>query len=193
MTRLNVCDPSGSWVFLEHHAPDCTKNRSAMPCTPIIATLAYVLSEDAAHVLMIHRNARPDDPAFGKYNGLGGKLERCEDVGTGLRRELEEEAGIQADAYTLRGTVLWPGFGKGGEDWFGFIFLVTRWHGTVTMRNAEGTLEWVPVERLLRFDLNLWPGDLHFLPLVFDGHPSVFHGVMPYHQGKPVSWEFTRV
>src|SRR5205823_6142683 len=67
----------------------------AMPYTPILATLGYVFSPDGARVLMIHRNARPADPHFGKYNGLGGKLDPGEDVVAGLRREVREEAGIE--------------------------------------------------------------------------------------------------
>ena len=42
-----------------------------MPYTPILATLGYVFSPDGRRVLMIHRNARPDDAHLGKYNGLG--------------------------------------------------------------------------------------------------------------------------
>ena len=97
-----------------------------MTYTPILATLAYVFSPDGSRVLMIHRNARPDDAHYGKYNGLGGKLDRGEDVVAGLRREVREEAGIECDELHLAGTVSWPGFGKRGEDWFGFIFRVTR-------------------------------------------------------------------
>ena len=48
----------------------------AMPYTPILATLGYLLSADGRQVLLVHRNLRPDDPHFGKYNGLGGKLDR---------------------------------------------------------------------------------------------------------------------
>ena len=59
------------------------------------ATLGYVLSPDGREVLMVHRNARPDDHQLGKYNGLGGKLERDEDVVAGMRREIHEEAGIE--------------------------------------------------------------------------------------------------
>lgn len=163
-----------------------------MPYTPILATLGYILSPDRERVLLIHRNARPDDMAFGKYNGLGGKLEADEDVASGMRRELREEAGIEATALHLRGTISWPGFGKNGEHWFGFVFVISEWTGTPLTANHEGTLEWVPVSTLLSFSLNLWPGDLFFLPLVFDTDPAPFHGVMPYENGKPVSWSFTR-
>jgi 8-oxo-dGTP diphosphatase len=37
--------------------------------------------------------------------------------------------------------------------------------------------------------LPLWEGDRHFLPLVFDRGIHQFHGIMPYHQGKPLSWQ----
>ncbi len=162
-----------------------------MPYTPIIATLGYVLSPDRASVLLVHRNARAEDQHLGKYNGLGGKLEPHEDVVSGMRRELREEAGIEALELVLRGTISWPGFGKQGEDWLGFIFLIPRFRGDPPAANAEGSLEWVPVERLLRGELPLWPGDPYFLPLVFSDDPRQFHGVMPYREGKPVSWSYT--
>ncbi len=163
-----------------------------MPYTPILATLGYVLSPDGQEVLLVHRNARPDDPAMGKYNGLGGKLEPTEDVVAGMKREIREEAGLEAVQLTLRGTLSWPGFGKNGEDWFGFIFLISRWSGSPLPASPEGRLEWVPIYRLLRLELPMWPGDKHFLPLVFDRDPRPFHGVMPYRDGQPVSWAYSR-
>ena len=161
-----------------------------MPYTPIVATLGYVLSPDRRQVLLVHRNARPGDQHLGKYNGLGGKLEPDEDVVAGMRREILEEAGIHCDALELRGTISWPGFGKQGEDWLGFVFLVTAYTGEPPAANAEGDLEWVPVDRLDQ--LPLWEGDRHFLPLVFDGDPRPFHGVMPYRAGRMVSWSYSR-
>ena len=157
--------------------------------TPILATLGYVLSPDRRRVLLIPRNARPDDPHFGKYNGLGGKLHEDEDVVAGMRREIREEAGLECDQLILRGTISWPGFGKHGEDWFGFIFRIDRWHGMPLAHNPEGTLEWVEIERIS--DLPLWEGDRHFLALVFDQSDRSFHGVMPYRDGRPMSWSYT--
>src|SRR5262245_35494024 len=160
-----------------------------MPYTPILATLGYVFSPDGRRVLMIHRNTRPDDAHFGKYNGLGGKLEAGEDVVAGLRREIREEAGLECEALTLRGTISWPGFGKQGEDWFGFLFVVERWSGQPKLENPEGTLEWVEVDQLL--ELPLWEGDRYFLPLLFGANERQFHGVMPYRDGRPVSWDYS--
>ena len=163
-----------------------------MPYTPIIGTLGYVLSSDTSDVLLVHRNARPDDESFGKWNGLGGKLERDEDVATGMVRELREEAGIEVVSMRLRGTVSWPGFGRNGEDWLGFIFVVDAFSGAVPANNDEGELHWHPIERLFDGSLDFWEGDRHFLPLLFDDDPRAFHGVMPYEGGRPTGWSYTR-
>jgi 8-oxo-dGTP diphosphatase len=159
--------------------------------TPILATLGYVLSPDGQSVLLIHRNTRPDDIHFGKYNGLGGKLDSGEDVVSGMRREIREEAGIEAQELALRGTISWPGFGKDGQDWFGFIFRVDRWSGTPLTGNHEGALEWMPLARLP--ELNMWESDRLWLPMVFDATPRMFHGVMPYDHGQMVSWAYTLI
>ncbi len=161
-----------------------------MPYTPILATLGYVLSEDRRRVLMIHRNARKDDPHFGKYNGLGGKLETAEDAARGMRREIREEAGIECLQMSLRGTINWPGFGPHGEDWFVCLFLITQFSGAPLERNHEGTLEWIAIEDVQK--LPLWDGDRHFLPLVFDADERPFHGVMPYRDGRMLSWNYSR-
>ena len=160
-----------------------------MPYTPTLATLGYILSPDKRKVLLIHRNRRPDDAHFGKFNGLGGKLDRGEDIVACMRREIKEEAGLECDEILLRGTISWPGFGKQGEDWFGFIFRIDRWRGQPHTDNPEGVLEWVDVEQLL--GLPLWEGDRYFLPLVFQDSVRQFHGVMPYRDGRPVSWSYS--
>jgi len=160
-----------------------------MRYTPVLATLGYVLSADGRQVLLIHRNRRPEDAHLGKYNGLGGKLNRDEDVVACMRREIREEAGLECERLLLRGTISWPGFGKDGDDWFGFLFRIDAWRGTPLAHNPEGTLEWVPVERVA--ELPLWEGDRYFLPLVFEQTERQFHGVMPYRNGRPVSWSYS--
>src|SRR6516165_5856773 len=127
-----------------------------MDYKPILATLGYILSPDGRQVLLIHRNRRPGDAHLGKYNGLGGKLEAGEDVVAGMRREVREEAGLECQSLSLRGTVSWPGFG----------IRIDRFAGEPPAGNAEGTLCWVPVASVLQ--LPLWEGDRHFLPLVFE-------------------------
>ena len=140
---------------------------------------------------MIHRNKRPDDLHFGKYNGLGGRLESGEDIVSGMRREIMEESGLIADRLVLRGTISWPGFGKKGQDWFGFIFRIEEWHGEPHAGNHEGSLEWVALTDLPT--ISLWPSDHKFLPMVFDHDPRSFHGCMPFHNGEMIGWSYERI
>ena len=157
---------------------------------PILGTLGYILSPDGKSVLMTHRIARKGDDQFGKYNGLGGHLEPGEDVAAGMVREIREESSLEDTEMQLRGTVNWTGFGPHGEDWLGFIFLVTGFRGTPLSQNEEGPLSWIPLADFPRYPM--WEGDRYFLPLVFDGDPRPFHGYMPYENARPLSWTYSR-
>ncbi len=157
----------------------------------ILATLGYVFSPDGSRILMIRRDTRPDDIHFGYYNGLGGKLEPDEDVVTGMRREIAEEAGLECRRLDLAGTISWPGFGRNGENWFGFLFRIPEWSGTPLTANDEGSLHWVEKSDLLAGRLPMWESDRHFLPLIFADEPRPFHGVMPFKAGKAQSWACT--
>jgi 8-oxo-dGTP diphosphatase len=175
--------------FVKLQKDSRTRGREKM-YRPIIGTLGYILSPEGDQVLLVHRNARQGDHHLGKYNGLGGKMEPGEDVQTCMIREIREEAGITCTEMTLRGTVSWPGFGADGEDWLGFIFLITAFSGRPADRNKEGDLDWHPLASLA--SLPMWEGDRYFLPLVFDGDSRPFHGHMPYREGRPVSWQYSR-
>jgi 8-oxo-dGTP diphosphatase len=172
--------------------------------TPKVGTLGYILDRATDQVLMIRRNARPDDDHFGKMNGLGGKVEPDEAIVESLRRELAEEANIDVVGVQLRGTITWSNFGPNEEAWLGFVFLIDAWTGSIPQENTEGSLEWVPLDRLLAAcdadpeirasaELPMWAGDRHFLPLVFDDDPRVFHGTMPYDRDRPLAWTYERI
>ncbi len=158
---------------------------------PIIGTLGFILSECGNKVLMVHRNARKNDDQLGKYNGLGGHMEANEDIATCMKREIMEESGLTVTGMSLRGTVNWTGFGPKGEDWLGFIFLITEYSGEPFERNEEGDLSWVEITSL--DSLPMWEGDRHFLPLVFDNDKRPFHGFMPYDGDKPQGWSYIRI
>jgi 8-oxo-dGTP diphosphatase len=154
---------------------------------PVLGTLGYVLSKDGQKVLMIHRNKNLDDDHIGKYNGLGGKVERNEDIASSMAREIEEEAGIIPTKMTLKGTINWTGFGKNGEDWLGFIFLIEEYSGTPLDTCPEGDLEWIEIDKI--YELPLWEGDKHFLPKVFDKKSEPFHSFMPYKGEEMLSFK----
>lgn len=164
--------------------------------TPILTTLGFVMHPDGKRVLMVHRIARPGDEQLGKYNGLGGKVEPGEDVVAGMRRELREEAGVEVDSMRLRGTVSWPGFGRHGEDHFGFVFVIDAWHladgvDSLPAANEEGPLTWERIDSL--GDLPMWEGDRYFMPLVLDPDVPQFHGCIPYENGRPTGWTYSTV
>lgn len=161
-----------------------------MKYTPIVGTLGYILHPNGEEVLLMHRIAREEDDQFGKYNGLGGKMEPTEDVATCMKREILEESGLTVEEMEMRGTLNWTGFGPKGEDWMGFIFLITRFSGTPFEKCPEGNLEWVKLDQVN--SLPMWAGDRHFLPLIFDQDPRPFHGYMPYEGEKPLSWSYIR-
>lgn len=159
--------------------------------TPIVGTLGYILSPDQTKVLMVHRIARSHDDQYGRYNGLGGKMLPGEDAATCMIREIQEEAGIKVTAMNLRGTINWTNFGPKGENWLGFIFLITGFDGQPKAASEEGPLSWVELAGL--GELPMWEGDRHFLPLVFDRDPKPFHGHMPYDREKNLGWSYVRV
>ena len=144
---------------------------------PIIGTLGYVVSPDGLQTLLVHRNARKSDQHLGKYNGLGGKMKPDEDVLACMKREIREESGLECSRLQLRGTINWTGFGPEGENWLGFVFLITAFSGAMKQCNEEGDLAWHPIATLVT--LPMWEGDRFFLPLAFDAAPRLFHGYMP--------------
>lgn len=158
---------------------------------PIVGTLGYVLSPDRKEVLLIRRCARSDDHHFGKYNGLGGKMKPGEDVQSCMMREIWEEAGIKCLEMQMRGTVNWPGFGPEGENWLGFVFLISQFSGSPKTTNDEGELGWYRLDEI--HTMPMWKGDRYFLPLIFDDDPRIFHGHMPYEGGRPLDWTYTRM
>jgi len=142
-----------------------------------LATLAYVRSGNKT--LMLHRNARPDDVHFGKFNGLGGKFEPGESPEACMRREVLEESGLVVERAELKGILTFPDF-AGGEDWYAFVFVVHEFSGALAANPPEGELVWVPTAEIP--GLPLWEGDRIFLPWLEE--PGFFSGVFAYRNGR---------
>ncbi|MDA8242815.1 MAG: 8-oxo-dGTP diphosphatase [Elusimicrobia bacterium] len=145
-----------------------------------LATLCYVRRN--GRTLMLHRTKKKDDVHEGKWNGLGGKLERGESPEECVAREVLEESGLRIEAPVLKGVLTFPDFAK-GEDWYVFVFAASRFGGRLT-DSPEGELRWIPDRGLLK--LNLWEGDRVFLPLLRRrGH---FSGKFHYRGGRLVKY-----
>lgn len=155
----------------------------------IPAVLVYLRQE--GQVLMIHRNSKAPgrvDYHEGKWNGLGGKLEKDESPLEAALREVEEESGLKLASDQIRslGVLQFPNFkSHKNEDWVVFVFTgeVNPDQSQNLIRTSqEGDLHWIPIQDLSA--LNLWPGDRHFIPYVMKSKPFV--GTIWY-QGPEVS------
>ncbi|MCY4018421.1 MAG: NUDIX domain-containing protein [Chloroflexi bacterium] len=124
-------------------------------------TLSFVINGD--DVLMLKRDA--GKRVFpNQYNGLGGHVERDEDVRSSALREIEEESGLivhslrlcsihNIDAGEASGILL-------------FIFTAISDSRDLKPDDPEGTLEWIQIDKVLDYDL---VEDLpQLLPRIFD-------------------------
>lgn len=114
----------------------------------------------------------------GKWNGLGGKFEKGESPEDCMKRETFEESGLMVEEAQLKGFLTWPDF-DGQDDWYAFVFVVTKFSGEVKASD-EGELEWIPDAEVM--NLNLWPGDRVFLPWVYGN--KFFSGKFIYERGE---------
>lgn len=75
-----------------------------------------------------------------KYNGIGGHIERGEDVLTSARRELKEEAGIEVDHLFICGVIIIDASDNAGISIF---VLKGKYQGGDLIPSEEGQLEWI--------------------------------------------------
>lgn len=130
-------------------------------------TLTFLLNEQ--DILLIHRS--PDAPLFpGLYNGVGGHVERGEDVLSAARREVLEETGLDAPDLALR-CLLHVDEGGGQPGVLVFVFTGYAQQREV-IESDVGTLHWVPLARV---------GELSLLPDL----PQLLDRVLALPAGAP--------
>ena len=101
-------------------------------------TLIFLTRADE---LLLIKGALDKGLFAGLYNGIGGHVERGEDVLSAARRELQEESGYTADELWLCGTVTVDVEIETGVAIFVFRGETAR---TQPVGSAEGDLVWVP-------------------------------------------------
>jgi 8-oxo-dGTP diphosphatase len=105
-------------------------------------TLIFIFRDD--EVLLIKGSAQKRIWA-NQYNGIGGHIERGEDVNTSARRELKEETGLIVPDLHLVGTIL-----VNASDMTGVgIFIMSGNYIDGKVRSSEeGIMEWVKLSEL---------------------------------------------
>lgn len=127
----------------------------------LIPRVLIFLFDDQDRVLLI-RGAPTKRLWANRYNGVGGHVERGEDVLAAARRELVEETGLAARSMWLAGTIT---IDTGQQT--GIVLFVYKgdYAGGILRESAEGALEWIHRQDLA--DLALVEDLYSLLPLVW--------------------------
>jgi 8-oxo-dGTP diphosphatase len=125
----------------------------------VSTVLVYARRE--GKVLLMHRNKEPN---LGLWTAPGGKIESGESPHETARREMAEETGLEVGDLYLRGicTLVSP---LQEWSWYLFVFVTTRFQGTLKADEREGNLAWVPLEEYFT-DLPIPQADAIFAPRI---------------------------
>lgn len=131
-------------------------------------TLCFVLN--GTDILLL-RGAPTKRIWPGRYNGIGGHVERGEDVHSAAQREIMEECGLQVERLQLCGTVTVDTGEARGILLFVFVAHAAVRH---TSASAEGTLHWVPQQQAAHYEL------VEDLPVILPRVLAVAAGAAPF-------------
>ena len=104
----------------------------------------------------------------GKWNGVGGKVQKGETIETAAARETGEEIGVMVDLAKMENVGKIEFHFKDKPEWnqHMHIFLVKNWEGE-PKESEEMMPKWYS-QNEIPFDA-MWPDDKHWLPMVLAG------------------------
>lgn len=134
---------------------------------PLIPRTLIFLTRDQTVLLL--KGAENKKLWANLYNGVGGHIERGEDILTASKRELEEETGLRAERLRLCAVIT---VDTGEDVGIGIFVLRGECPNGIPKPSDEGTLEWIPFN------------ELDALPLVED-LPVLLPRVLAWQPGEP--------
>ncbi len=103
----------------------------------------------------------------GKYNGVGGKIEKNETPENAMIRETQEEISVTPIKYEKVGLMEFDEYYKGNKENVVFhLYLVTEWNGEPT-ESDEMLPKWFDINEI-PYE-NMFADDKYWLPLVLNG------------------------
>ncbi len=142
--------------------------------------------------LMLKRGAHKRiDP--NKLNGVGGRVDPCEDMLQTVIRETEEETGIKvkSNQVTFRGLLKLEGGYE--EDWVVGIFMIAVKDKTIPIGNktADGELLWIHKDKVLDTDFELIDDLKYYFKQLIDSDDLLFMNAQMDAQEKVADFKIT--
>jgi len=130
------------------------------------ATLVFLVKRTPRGVSHICLGMKKRGFGAGRWNGVGGKVEKDETLEGAAAREAREEFGIETGELSKVGELLFNFPHSPSWDLFVHAYLCTSWKGE-PRESDEMAPKWFPVGKI-PYD-SMWPDDKFWLPQVLAG------------------------
>lgn len=131
-------------------------------------TLCFLLKNGEILLAVKKRSLSGFGAAIGKWNGVGGKVDKGESIKMAATREIKEEIGVDVNEGDLEeaGNIKFHFKDKPEWDQRVHIFVTRNWEGEPS-ESEEMMPQWYKHSEI-PFD-SMWADDKHWLPLVLAG------------------------